>query len=1119
VRPFLSLVAAFSALTFVAAAADTQSRAWDLERGGDSAAALELLQKNAHAPDASAADVIAWAEFLDQHHDPEARAAWQKALAISSGPQKRAAARRLIVLDLLAGDTKAAGEHFSAYRAAGGRDLTLADASTQEPAKAPMVSIPGPIRSFARMAALSPDLPQEDVVPALARNVVTNGYQAASSNEALEQTEYLKLVFRYLSQARELASLADKDGTLRIKTCDSTKTADLLRVLGYRVRGACGSDLVLETVNATRAFLTIDSGFPLSTLEQSLRTNRPFEYDYRPAQVPVLYGPDYWTGVRDRQAGGDFIDFLMGDPSLCRLYLALAKLEPSTAEQIRKAIPAQKLRLYAHVLDFYGSMFEIRDGHAVVPGGARSQKMWGELAGASPSDGPSFYYHLVAKDDGWLASYFDALMRISGPVQDYLTEPARLQRFYLAIKGKVTSPGPARPVFRANSDMMLLTARLRMESDGRPAMPGGVEVWRGLFVHHARGKYDAKLSREAVAWKDGDDVLEALFGLCRKNVENEPLRIFMALSDIDRYRAHPLDPATVDLLVRNWHEFGAQYAILAENNELSASTIRQFVDTANATLRIGDLETRADTAGSVQALTGLWQIFVRNGSLPVDEADHALNTILVSFAGVKDEHSLFDASRAGVTTLLAATHSPADVPAQERMIDLLAGSSKESDVRTQMVEDLIRLFEDQRLISLTDLFALSDHLNALSHGEKTNAALVNKAAARISDIQLPQASLTPAERNSLAFGYWTEKHIDRERKMNLRAAIERAGSDPKKLEDVRAGLSPLLRDTLVGFNYMYYAPPGAQILLTNPVFVRSHDFVGVVGNNQTWKATDVQGGGWPSSAGGKLVGSLAELPYALAQAEQNFLIPSREQALIWGDLVPELLASATIPRWWTATPAQLHWVSLHMDYGEELFAEGAMNQERLAALDTALSKYATPARVARVRTILAQGEVRLALDNVTPSELFDVAHDVAFSTAGAEDPLGRDIVRLAKESPAQLNYEAIGKLFGTPKPTLANSFSPQLLHLRTFPALMGYSSRILAESWESNLLYYAAIADRMHLQPAELNLMIPSWTEETVEHIFATHLEDWPALLRSLRNTGEDAMQKSRRQAAIGGGE
>ena len=39
-----------------------------------------------------------------------------------------------------------------------------------------------------------------------------------------------------------------------------------------------------------------------------------------------------------------------------------------------------------------------------------------------------------------------------------------------------------------------------------------------------------------------------------------------------------------------------------------------------------------------------------------------------------------------------------------------------------------------------------------------------------------------------------------------------------------------------------------------------------------------------------------------------------------------------------------------------------------------------------------------------------------------------------------------------------------------------------------------------------------------MERIFATHLEDWPALLRSLRLVGDDVRQKARKQAAAGGG-
>ena len=84
--------------------------------------------------------------------------------------------------------------------------------------------------------------------------------------------------------------------------------------------------------------------------------------------------------------------------------------------------------------------------------------------------------------------------------------------------------------------------------------------------------------------------------------------------------------------------------------------------------------------------------------------------------------------------------------------------------------------------------------------------------------------------------------------MNLRAAIEKAAGDAEKLKNVRGLLAPFLRDTLVALNYAHYAPPGAQILFTNPLFVRSHDFIGMQGANHTWRATEIYGTGWPSNA-------------------------------------------------------------------------------------------------------------------------------------------------------------------------------------------------------------------------------------------------------------------------------
>lgn len=1089
-----------------------------MEKEGDSAGARAVLEKNASAPGADATDLAAYAEFLDRHRDPAARSAYENLLRSLSGEKAAAIARRLVLLDLLAGDRDAAIRHLAAYRAAGGSDLHLEGPQATRQRATPasgVITIPGPIRSFARMAALSPDLTPEDLLPALARNVVTNGYQASASAESLEQTEYLKLVHRYLSQAREIEKLTgDTGGELKIENCESTQTADLLRVLGYRMRGACGSDVVLETVNATRAFLTIDSGFPLADLEQALRTNRPFTYDFKPTRVPVLYGADYWLTGNEKQ--GDFIDAFLSDPSICRLYLGLSKLDPETAEELKKLMPATKLKAFAHVLDFYGGMFEIRNGIAMVPGGERAWPAWSELTGKSPKEGAAFFERLLTRDDGWMASLYDAIARLNGPARDYLIEPKRLSRFYSAMRGRVTSPGPARPVFRASTDLMLLTQRLRIEPDGKPHVPGGLEVWKQLFIKHPHGKYDGRLTKAASSWKDPDDLIEALFALCRKAVENEPLKIFMALSDLNRFRAKPLETATVDRLAREYRAFGAQYSIFSEAPMLSDATMLQFLDIAKGIPQIGDVLLRSDTAGTLQALIALWQIFVRQGSIASEQADSTLSALISPFAKVRSPRELFDAGRAGVKALLAATQSPEGVSAHDRMVDLLAGSATPADAEShrQVVESMIRVLEAQRLVSLDTIFQLADNLEAVTKGERLNTTLVSRLASRISDIQLPRAALSTVEKNTLAFGYWTEKHIEAQRKTNLRASIEKAANDPEKLRDLRGQLAPFLRDTLVGLTYAHYAPPGAQILLTNPLFVRSHDFLGLQGSPQTWKHTEVFGTGWPSSAGGRLVGSLSGLPYALAEAEQNFLIPTREQALIWGDLVPQMILTAKVPRWWNVTPVQLQWVSLHLNQGESLIAESAAMPSRRAEVMEILNRHAPPVRVRRVADLLDEGRVADAVESVTPAELYLIASEWWSTHKDDSSLLAVEMRRLASEAPQQVSRAAISRAFGTPKPTLTNSYTPELLAIRTFPTLMGYSSRIMAESWESNLLYYAAVAHEVHMPPSQLNVAVPEWTQLTVEKIFATHLEDWPALLRSLRLVGEDIRAKARKQLA-----
>ena len=112
-------------------------------------------------------------------------------------------------------------------------------------------------------------------MPLLSRNVFLIGYQGTGLGS--RATEFLILLRRYVQQARELSDLAGKDGVIRVTGCADSKA--LLDILGYRVTTDCGkSSAYVATADPRRAFITIDSGFPLPELEATLQGGKPFSY-------------------------------------------------------------------------------------------------------------------------------------------------------------------------------------------------------------------------------------------------------------------------------------------------------------------------------------------------------------------------------------------------------------------------------------------------------------------------------------------------------------------------------------------------------------------------------------------------------------------------------------------------------------------------------------------------------------------------------------------------------------------------------------------------------------------------------------------------------------------------
>ena len=992
-------------------------------------------------------------------------------------------------------------------------DRQLAHATPErEPSATGEITIPGPLRSFLRMAGISQKVSPEEVLPLFARNVYVQGYIGWQDRGS--PTEFLVLLGRYVNQAKELAALAGTDGMIRISDCE--QALPLLRILGYRLRQTCGqTNAALVTADAERAFLTTDSGFPLPALERALRQAKPFTYQYPSSRVPILFRESDWTGVvKTRNPNDGLIVALLHHPMLARLYWAMSRIDQDTRNNLEQVVGLKRLLAYAAHLDFYGSQISIRDGRVEVPGGAKAEPGWKDLVGASPDSPADFVTKLLAKDNGWLLAYFDSLARVNQEQQQHLTEPHRLKAFYGAFRGQDISSDAARPAFRLAPGLLLLLTRVRWDEAGQPLVPGGLEVWKEILNQKTDSKLVRDWGRRANHFTRPDQLLEAMFAFSRLSADLTPLHTYLLFTELDSVRSpNHLKPETFQLLGRNFQQFDEQYLIFSEFPELDDQSIAGFLSTADSVDRISNHTLRGNAMGTFQATIGLWQILARQQQIPASRLSASWQEAIKPFAKISSSAQLFDAGR---SSLLAVFHAAGGTGnfSEDALIELIAGPQQKDvegrRVHQELAKGIRSVMDGQRLISLDTLLTLADGLNQVAKGEVQARSLL-PLAGELREFEMPRPIFSTSERTEWAAGIYNNRHTELQMQTDLTKVLKSAPSRAQ-LEEARGQLASFLRDTLVGLNYAYYEPPGAQLLHANPLFVRTHDFSGdtVVGVGGLWRAPQLFGEGSPAGGGAHFVGSLADLPYALSEAEQDFIAPENVQALIWREAVPGLLTNAILPRWWNVTRNELHAVALYQRAGEELVSAAAGNGELRSKLMAIMTDRMSRQKISRLDERLQSGHTEEALTHLTPADTFYLTAE--FRRRFPNDttswgPSGQELDRLAHDYADEVSWERLSRDFGVPHRTLAQSYARELLNLKPFPAFAGYSSRLMAESWDSNNLYWARLADEMGFAPVTLNRLVPELTRRMVGKIFATDFEDWPALLRAMRETGEDFRQ------------
>ena len=146
-------------------------------------------------------------------------------------------------------------------------------------------------------------------------------------------------------------------------------------------------------------------------------------------------------------------------------------------------------------------------------------------------------------------------------------------------------------------------------------------------------------------------------------------------------------------------------------------------------------------------------------------------------------------------------------------------------------------------------------------------------------------------------------------------------------------------------------------------------------------------------------------------------------------------------------------------------------------------------------------------DGISPADGFYLAAKFRERFSGElekDSAAGRELEGLIREEPDEVNWERLSRDFGVIHPVFTQTYARELIDVKPFPALGGNYNRLMGECWDSGNLYWARLADEMGQSPVLLNRIVPVLTRRMVERISASDLEDWPAALRALRETGKE---------------
>jgi hypothetical protein len=998
------------------------------------------------------------------------------------------------------------------------------------PGKRPEVNlarIPGGMRSLIFMARGTGEATSESFFSQFTRLIARNPSYGLSEHENL----LLQQLDEYLTLAHILLGQGDGDsGSKRIvlSTRDDQALAQSERILGLlgwriskrqpvEVEPATQSNRVWRHQIATA--LSIDE----LALKERLERGGDFEFEISEEWAEVLLGEEVWRSefFAGKESPGGFPQFLVREPRMAALYVALSNMERETAEQLSRLFPLGDLIRHVAVLFDFSPSLLVREGRVLVPGGEEAERVWESLVKASPRKPREFLDKLFQRDDGKLFRFYHALSSLDLKRQRFFTRsPQRTERLYQAARQLPEFEGKVAETIRAGTLRDLLS-EVMLDASGRLQFPGSPEVWLVAQGHSSSFKATQKLLLKVsrtTAPEIEDDILVHLIKtryrtgpVPRKQVDN-----FLAVNRLETLRSSPLGAESALLLAQNFATHEGVFPYFADLRALNLEAFQEFFQLTSELRSLDTVEANL-VLGQFHALTKLLCIVERNGTFSPEETadlfldlcrrfratarDPARNTLSVlEFLRhlLKRHHPDWEVDQADevVERLILPPIPDSQVVLGDSIIPISPDAERRRAYR--------KVLELQQVPALRTLLAMESALERLIQGnEGAPATILLELSSQLPSVQLPPEQDSYGMVKQSLFSY----SLDPLQKLNRQLAGETARRRPRpgRVENLAdryfAAMGPQLTLALAGVIYARYLNPDDLLVSQDPLFLRKHSFVNLRSklDRRLFPYTNLVL--TSESEGSYVVGGFSSFAVVAGTAAISRILNLDPQAV---DVAVSQLGSLRMTDWDQLRQETLLLFHVKTQAAKEWALLAALDAEVFEALREASAACMSAARRNRFLDLIQSKRFEQLWDELTLSELYFMADRLAAALPPEKwTSAVHQEVRNLESHADSLHW--LGPSLGN----LRRYSSPRLMELPSYEdSSLSRNSRLIAERVSELSLYLARLAT-VHGIPVEcFSILAEPLARRTLAKTGMFGVKDWVSVLNSFKNLSVDDIRE-----------